>query len=107
MKSNGNLRKTAEGFGPEDTLRKASRLTPAKKNGKEKRSFYRELEDDEGLDFTLTKRESVLDYYDDEDGDQEWDDGEEDKEEEEEGDEEDGFSGFDEDLDQSEEDWEE
>jgi len=98
MKSNGNLRGTTNAFGPEDMLRKATKLPPLKKSGKEKRSFYRELdEDDDDFDLqSYQQRESVLDYYDDgeEDGEDEWLDEEEE-------------SGFEEDLDEEEEDWEE
>ena len=100
MKSNGNLRKAADSFGPEDTLHKATKLPPLKKSGKEKQSYYRELDDDEeDLDLkALHKRESVLDYFDDAEEDpdaEEWYD--EDEEE----------SGFEEDWDESDEDWEE
>ncbi|MCD8185338.1 MAG: hypothetical protein LUD68_02450 [Rikenellaceae bacterium] len=89
------------------------KLAPVKKNGKEKRSFYRELEDDDDeLDFTASKRESVLDYYDDEDGDEDWDQAAgDDSDEEEPGQfewsEQDETSGFEEDFDVAEEDWEE
>lgn len=76
MKLNETLRKKNDQFGPEDKLRKATKLPPLKKSGKEKQSFYRALEDDdEDLDLkSLRKRESVLDYYDD--GEDDWEDGE-------------------------------
>ena len=100
MKSNGNLRQAADSLGPEDTLRKATKLPPLKKSGKEKQSYYRELDGDEEEDTDLKflhKRESVLDYFDDgeEEETEEWYD--EDEEE----------SGFEEDWDEGEEDWEE
>jgi len=100
MKSNGNLRKAADAFGPEDTLRKAAKLAPANKSGKEKRSFYRELEgEDDDLDLkNLHKPESILDYYDD---------GEEEEEDAEEWYDEDEESGVEEEWDEGEEDWEE
>ena len=58
-------------------MRKAAKLAPAKKNGKEKHTLYRSLEnDDEDEDFkSIHKRESALDYYDDEnDTEDEWED---------------------------------
>ncbi len=67
MKSNGNLRANAASGGAEDTLRKAAKLEPIKKSGKEKRAYIRELEDGD-LELSFHKRESVLDYFDDEEG---------------------------------------
>lgn len=60
--------KTTKGFRGEDhadELRKAKRLDPIHKSGKERHSFYRDL-DDENSSTSLPKRESVLDYLDDE-----------------------------------------
>ena len=51
-----------------DELRKAKRLEPMHKSGKVKHTLYNRLgeeEDDEALP-TLHRRESVLDYLDDE-----------------------------------------
>lgn len=64
MKSNGHLRKTTAPGGAEDTLRKAAKLEPIKKSGKEKRAYIRELDDGE-LELSFSKRESVLDYFED------------------------------------------
>ena len=51
-----------------DELRKAKRLDPIRKSGKERHSLYRSIdeEDDEDL-LGTTRRESVLDYLDDQD----------------------------------------
>lgn len=51
-----------------DELRKAKRLDPIRKSGKERHSLYRSIdeEDDENL-LGTTRRESVLDYLDDQD----------------------------------------
>lgn len=51
-----------------DELRKAKRLDPIRKSGKEQHSLYRSIdeEDDENL-LGTTRRESVLDYLDDQD----------------------------------------
>ena len=51
-----------------DELRKAKRLEPMRKSGKERHSLYRSIdeEDDENL-LGTTRRESVLDYLDDQD----------------------------------------
>lgn len=66
MKSNKGLRASSDVFGPEDLLRKAAKLEPIKKSGKEKRAFIRELDDDDDFDLKqLHKKESVLDYFDD------------------------------------------
>lgn len=52
-----------------DFVRKAAKLEPIKKSGKEKHAIFNKKDDDfddEELDLK-PKRESVLDYYDDED----------------------------------------
>ena len=55
-----------------DELRKAKRLDPIRKSGKERHSFYRSIdeEDDEYL-LGTTRRESVLDYLDEGDDEEE------------------------------------
>jgi len=52
---------------PEDSFRKAQRLEPIKKNGKERYAIFEELEEDQNLEMDgYRRRESALDYYDDE-----------------------------------------
>ena len=55
-----------------DELRKAKRLDPIRKSGKERHSLYRSIdeEDDEDL-LGTTRRESVLDYLDEGDDEDE------------------------------------
>ena len=55
-----------------DELRKAKRLDPIRKSGKERHSLYRSIdeEDDEDL-LGTTRRESVLDYLDEGDDEKE------------------------------------
>ena len=55
-----------------DELRKAQRLDPIRKSGKERHSLYRSIdeEDDENL-LGTTRRESVLDYLDEGDDEEE------------------------------------
>ena len=55
-----------------DELRKAKRLDPIRKSGKERHSLYRSIdeEDDEDL-LCTTRRESVLDYLDEGDDEEE------------------------------------
>lgn len=55
-----------------DELRKATRLDPIRKSGKERHSLYRSIdeEDDENL-LGTTRRESVLDYLDEGDDEEE------------------------------------
>ena len=50
-----------------DELRKAKRLEPIRKSGKERHSLYNSLEDEEDEEELTPRRESVLDYLDDED----------------------------------------
>ena len=51
-----------------DELRKAKRLEPIRKSGKERHSLYNTLdeEDEDEAYSPLVKRESVLDYLDEE-----------------------------------------
>ena len=49
-----------------DELRKAKRLEPMRKSGKERHSLYRSI-DEEEEDELMPRRESVLDYLDDQD----------------------------------------
>ena len=55
-----------------DELREAKRLDPIRKSGKERHSLYRSIdeEDDENL-LGTTRRESVLDYLDEGDDEEE------------------------------------
>ena len=55
-----------------DELRKAKRLDPIRKSGKERHSLYRSIdeEDDENL-LGTTRREYVLDYLDEGDDEEE------------------------------------
>ena len=55
-----------------DELRKAKRLDPIRKSGKERHSLYRSIdeEDDENL-LGTTRRESVHDYLDEGDDEEE------------------------------------
>ena len=49
-----------------DELRKAKRLEPMRKSGKERHSLYRSIDEEEEEEF-MPRRESVLDYLDDQD----------------------------------------
>ena len=50
-----------------DELRKAKRLEPMRKSGKERHTLYSRFEEDEDEEYTTyVKRESALDYLDDE-----------------------------------------
>ena len=64
--------KTPKGIREHDELRKAKRLDPIRKSGKERHSLYRSIdeEDDEDL-LGTTRRESVLDYLDEGDDEEE------------------------------------
>ena len=49
-----------------DELRKAKRLEPMRKSGKERHSLYRSIDEEEEAEL-MPQRESVLDYLDDQD----------------------------------------
>ena len=49
-----------------DELRKAKRLEPMRKSGKERHSLYRSIAEEEEEEI-MPRRESVLDYLDDQD----------------------------------------
>ncbi len=58
-----------------ETQRRGTKLTPNKKSGKERHQLYQSLEDDEDEDFNdyyAEERESILDYLDDEQDHQEY-----------------------------------
>lgn len=60
--------KTSRGIREHDTdeLRKAKRLEPIHKSGKERHSLYSTINEDDDEYLPREKRESVLDYLDDE-----------------------------------------
>ncbi len=64
MKTNKDFRGAEQ---DPDVLQRGTKLAPIKKSGKERHALYSELEeDDDDMQFSASKRESVLDYYDDE-----------------------------------------
>ena len=66
MKAVKNFRRT-ETSRTEEDRRRATRLTPNHKSGKERRTLYSQLDDEEdALSDYREKRESALDFYDDE-----------------------------------------
>lgn len=88
MKSIKDFRSKQQSFDSEDSMRRASKLEPIKKSGKEKHSLYSRLDDDDEDDdaelCSLRKRESAYDYYDDgEESDEEFDDDLDDEDDEE------------------------
>ena len=60
--------KTQQGIREHETdeLRKAKRLEPMRKSGKERHSLYRSIDEEEEEEL-MPRRESVLDYLDDQD----------------------------------------
>ncbi len=50
----------------EETLRKAIKLEPVKKSGKERHQMFGQLDDDDVEPDDYRKKESILDYYEDE-----------------------------------------
>ncbi len=51
--------------GGDDSIKKPMKLEPIKKSGKERHQIYGDLDDEEMELDSYRKRESVLDYYDD------------------------------------------
>ena len=49
-----------------DELRKATRLEPIRKSGKERHALYRSFDEEDEEEILPLKRESVLDYLDEE-----------------------------------------
>lgn len=60
--------KTQKGIREHDTdeLRKAKRLEPMRKSGKERHALYSRYAEEEEDDYVPTRRESAFDYLDDE-----------------------------------------
>lgn len=85
MKSIKDFRSKQQSFDSEDSMRRASKLEPIKKSGKEKHSLYSRLDDDDDAELrSLRKRESAYDYFDDgEESDEEFDDDLDDEDDEE------------------------
>ena len=65
MKQNKGLR-TGHDDNAEDALKKAVKLSPIKKSGKDKHYLYSELDDEDDMELDYRKRNSILDYFDDE-----------------------------------------
>ncbi len=66
MKQNKGIR-TGHSYEAEDAVKKAVKLPPIKKSGKEKHYLYSDLgeeDDDPALDYR--GKESILDYFDEE-----------------------------------------
>lgn len=65
MKSNKDVR-GVRNFDSPGGDRRGTKIPPAKKSGKERYELYSELEEEEGLGMSFSKKESVFDYFDDE-----------------------------------------
>lgn len=69
MKSNKDFRAVGSFSRPEDS-RRETKLPPMKKSGKERHALYSEFEEDDDTDIHFQKKESVFDYFDDQEEDQ-------------------------------------
>lgn len=88
MKSTKDFRGKTNDFSAEDLLRKAAKLEPIKKSGKERHAIFSQLDqDDDENELRAMRRDSILDYYDDGQEDSDQDPDEEELEEDEEFDE--------------------
>lgn len=66
MKATKDFRGRSDNFGAEDSVKRAAKLDPIKKSGKERHSLYSQLDEDEDLELIqVKKRDSILDYFDD------------------------------------------
>lgn len=65
MKSNNEFRPKGHVQDREETMKKAGKLPPIKKSGKERHALYSSLDDDDDATVGYRRRESVLDYFDD------------------------------------------
>lgn len=86
MKATKDFRGRGGDFGSEDSVKRAAKLDPIKKSGKERHALYSQIDEDEDMELLrVRKRDSILDYFDDGeeeddlDEDDELDEGEEDE----------------------------
>ncbi|MEG1649644.1 MAG: hypothetical protein RR277_07125 [Rikenellaceae bacterium] len=64
MKTNKDFQTKSKTLGAEDLLRKAAKLDPIKKSGKDRHRVFASNDDDDDIIIPRHK-ESVLDYFDD------------------------------------------
>lgn len=65
MKQNIGIR-TGHNENAEDALKKAVKLSPIKKSGKERHHLYSELdEEDDDMSLDYREKDSILDYFED------------------------------------------
>ena len=65
MKADRNFRRNGSA-GAEEVFKRATKLAPNRKSGKERHSLYRSIDEEEEEEL-MPRRESVLDYLDDQD----------------------------------------
>lgn len=67
MKPNKEFRGKSNANAADDVVKKAAKLPPIKKSGKEKHMIFSSLEEEDDFELqSYRKKESVLDYFDDE-----------------------------------------
>ncbi len=91
MKATKDFRSRGNDFGSEDSMKRASKLDPIRKSGKERHVLYSQIDEEEDMELIrVRKKDSILDYFDDDEEDRdddledEWDEDEWDEEEDEE-----------------------
>ncbi len=79
MKTTKDFRGRGNDFGAEDSLKRAAKLDPIKKSGKERHVLYSQIDEEEDMELIrVRKKDSILDYFDDgEEEDQEFDEDDE------------------------------
>lgn len=66
MKATKDFRGRGGDFGSEDSVKRAAKLDPIKKSGKERHALYSQIDEDEDMELLrVRKRDSILDYFDD------------------------------------------
>lgn len=66
MKATKDFRGRGGDFGSEDSGKRAAKLDPIKKSGKERHALYSQIDEDEDMELLqVRKKDSILDYFDD------------------------------------------
>ena len=72
MKSTHVFRNSDRKADSEDSLKRAAKLDPIRKSGKDRHAMFSQLDDEDDPEWlALKKRDSVLDYFDDGEPDEE------------------------------------
>ncbi len=66
MKTTKDFRSRGGNFGSEDSLKRAAKLDPIKKSGKDRHVMFSQIDEEEDMELIrVRKQASILDYFDD------------------------------------------